>query len=97
MHVLKIVFLLVLTLAIMRAASWLLGWLTFRFAKVSKVPSALIGNALVLGLFAVFLIWNSMPGEPFDVEAAVFGAVVCGVYLLVDLKWCLWDKRSVKE
>lgn len=97
MHVLKVTFLLVLTLAIMRGASWLLGWLTYRFAKVSKVPSTLIGNALALGLFVAFLIWNLMPGEPFDVEATVFGVVVFGVYQLVDLKWCLWDKRPVKK
>ena len=97
MHVLKVTLLLVLTLAIMRGASWLLGWLTFRLGKVSKRPSTLIGNALALGLFVAFLIWNLMPGEPFDTEATIFGVVVFAVYQLIDLKWCLWDRSPANE
>ncbi len=97
MHVLKITLLLVLTLAIMRGASWLIGWLAFRLGKVPKMPSTLVGNALAFGLFVAFLIWNLMPGEPFDVEAAVFGVVVFGVYQLIDLKWCLWHRSPTRE
>jgi hypothetical protein len=97
MHFLKVSLLLILTLAIMRGASWLLGWLAFRLGRLSKIPSTLVGNALALGLFMAFLIWNLMPGEPFDVEATVFGVVVFGVYQLIDLRWCLWDRSPAKE
>jgi hypothetical protein len=97
MHVLKVTLLLILTLAIMRGASWLLGWLTFRIGKASKTSSTLVGNALALGLFVAFLIWNLMPGEPFDVEATVFGLVVFSVYQVIDLKWCLWDRSLAKQ
>lgn len=97
MHVLKVTLLLVLTLAVMRAASWLLGWVTFRLGRVPKIPSTLVGNALALALFVAFLIWNLMPGEPFDVEATVFGVAVFGVYQLLDLKWCVWTGRRRKS
>ena len=97
MHVLKVISLLILTLALMRGASWLLGWLAFRFATLSQVPSTLVGNALALGLFVAVLVWNLMPGEPFDFGAAVFGVVVFGLCQLIDLKWCLWGGESAKE
>jgi hypothetical protein len=97
MHVLKVTLLLIVTLAIMRGASWLLGWLTFRLGKVSKIRSTLVGNALALGLFVAFLIWNLMPGEQFDLEATVFGVVVFGVYQLLDLKWCPWGRSPARE
>jgi hypothetical protein len=93
MHVLKVTFLLILTLAIMRGGSWLLGWAAFRLAKLSKISSTLVGNVLALGLFVGFLIGNLMPDEPFDIAAAVFGVVVFGVYQLIDLKWCPWGRQ----
>jgi hypothetical protein len=93
MHFLKVTLLLILTLAVMRTGSWLLGWASFRLGKLSRIPSTLVGNGLALGLFVAFLVWNLMPGEPFDVEALGFGIGVFGVYQLLDLKWCLWDRR----
>jgi hypothetical protein len=97
MHALKVTLLLAITLATMRGVSWLLGWMTFRFGKVSRIRSTLVGNALALGLFVAFLIWNLMPGEPFDIEATVFGVIVFGLYQLLDLKWCPWGRSPAKE
>lgn len=93
MHLLKVLLLLCLTLAAMRVASWLFGWLCHRFAGRSRLASTLLGNLLGLVLFVVLQFWNLMPGEPVDLAAMVFGVVVFGVYQMVDLKWCLWDKR----
>lgn len=97
MHILKVTLLLLLTLLLMRGASWLLGWVAYRLGKFSRIPSTLVGNALALGLFVAFLIWNLRPGEPFDVEATVFGVVVFGVFQLVDLRWCFWCRSRAKE
>ena len=96
MHFLKVTFLLVLTLGIMRVASWTLGWLSFRLARASQLGSTLIGNIGGLGLFIAFLSWNLMPGEPFDFEATLFGVVVFAIYQALDLKWCLWGARRKK-
>ena len=93
-HWLKVIFLLVLTLAVMRLASWTLGWLAFRLAKVPHRLSTWIGNLAALSLFVGFVVWNLAPGEPFDVEATVFGVVVYAIFQAVDLKWCLWGARQ---
>jgi hypothetical protein len=92
MHALKIAFLLLLTLAVMRGASWLLGWLAFRFAGAPRNASTFLGNGVACGLFTAAQFWNRMPGEPIDLAALVFGAVVFGVYQLLDLRWCPWGR-----
>lgn len=92
MHVVKVASLLVLTLAVMRGGSWLIGWMAFRFAKTSVLPSTLIGNASAFGLFIGFLMVTAMSGEVLDRDAAVFGLVVFGVYQLIDLKWWPWRR-----
>ncbi len=93
MHVLKLICLLLLTLAIMRVVSWALGWLSFRFGRLSRRPSTLIGNAGSFLLFAGFLWRDTLPGEPFDSAALVFALVTFSVFQIIDLKWCWWDPR----
>lgn len=92
MHLLKLALLLIVLLLVMRSVSWLLGWLSFRFLKLSRILSTIVGNTLAFCLFVGLLVWNQMPGEPFDVEAVIFGAVVFGFCQLLDLKWGPWGR-----
>lgn len=94
MHSVKVAFLLVLTLAVMRSGSWLVGWAAFRLTQAPALASTLVGNTVAFGLFLVFLLWNAMPGEALDIEATIFGAVVFGVFQLIDLKWQPWRRRA---
>ena len=89
MHTLKVVALLLLTLLVMRCVSWALGWGLSR-AGANPRTSALLANVSALAIFAGFIAWNLMPGEPFDYAAFTFGVVVYAVWLLVDLKWRPW-------
>jgi hypothetical protein len=87
MHVLKVLFLLALTLAIMRLVSWtflwLLGWVVNREAVYLCAAS----NVLALCAFAAFLVVDAVPGELLDLRALAFGVIVFGVFLGVDLRW----------
>lgn len=94
MHVLKVGALLLLTVAAMRAVSWALGWGLARAAGLGVVSSALVANAVALGLFTGFIVWNLLPGEPFDYAAFGFGVVVYFFCVVVDLKWRPWDRRE---
>ena len=95
MHTLKVALELLLTLAVMRAISWGLGWALFRVAKARPLPGALIANAVALACFVAFVVWNLAPGEPFDYEASAFGVGVYVLYLLIDLKWRPWAASEV--
>ena len=87
MHAVKVVLLLLLTLAVMRVASWSLGWLLERFAGTTRLWSAVISNAAALMVFAGFLVAQGMPGELIDVSALTFGVIVFTTYALIDIGW----------
>ncbi len=92
MHALKVVLLLLLTLAVMRAVSWLIGWGIFRVRKRTGLWALLVANVLALAAYAGFLIWNAMPGELMDYAALAFGGIVYAVCFLTDLKWRPWER-----
>jgi hypothetical protein len=93
MHIAKLISLVLLTVIVMRVTSWLLGWLLAKLLRRATWPVALASNLVGLALFAAFLWWNLMPGEPFDTGALVFGAIVFGVCFGADALWCPWWKR----
>lgn len=94
MHSLKVALLLILTVAAMRGGSWLLGWLSYRLGHLRRRSSTALGNGLALALFVGYLTWDLLPGEPFDVEATLFGLVTFGLFHLLDLRWCPWDRAG---
>ncbi len=91
MHTLKLVVLVLLTVAVMRLASWLIGWLLSRLFKRNSVFLLFSASLLAFGCFVVFLMVNRIPGEFLDFEALTFGAIVFGICFATDLKWCPWS------
>lgn len=63
MHVAKVVLLLLLTLAVMRVASWSFGWLLKRFAGTKRLWTALLSNSVALMAFAGVLVTQRIPGR----------------------------------
>jgi hypothetical protein len=94
MRAVKIVLELLLTLAVMRSISWTLGWLLSRVWRTETWRGALIANVVALAVFTAFLVWNLVPGEPFDREAFAFGLVVYLLFFLADLKWRPWNRAK---
>jgi hypothetical protein len=92
MHVAKVVLLLLLTLAVMRVASWSLGWLLNRFAGTKRLWTALLSNGVALMAFAGVLVTQRIPGEMIDASALTFGVVVFTAYALIDIRWTGWGK-----
>jgi hypothetical protein len=90
MHAVKVALLLVLTLAVMRSGSWIVGWLMCRALRKTSFWSSLASNLICLTVFAGLLFWNLMPGEGFDYAALAFGAVVYTLCLVMDLRWRPW-------
>lgn len=80
----KIVALLVITLAAMRASSWAFAWMLAKVwaGRVRAVAIAANGAAF-LG-FVLLLQYNLMPGEGMDWTAIGFGAVVYSLYAASD-------------
>lgn len=93
MHALKLVGLVLLTLAAMRLVSWGVGWCLGRMLRRHTVPVRVGANVGALGIFAGFLVLNRVPDELLDLEALVFGVIVYGVYTGIDLKWWPWTRR----
>lgn len=91
---LRLFVLLLLTLAAMRAGSWALGWALAKLAHAEARFTSAVSNAVAFLLFIGLLLWNLYPGEPVDIAAVVFGAVVFGVYGLTDLYWRPWKARG---
>jgi hypothetical protein len=91
LHILKVALLVLLTLAVMRAVSWGVGWVVARAWRTRPAPIALAANATSLAAFAAFLVWNLMPGEPFDYAPLAFGVVVYLACFLADLWWRPWQ------
>jgi hypothetical protein len=87
MHVLKVALLIVVTIAIMRVASWsilfLIGWIWRR----DSVHLRLASNVLALCAFAAYLVADHMPGEFIDRQALTFGAIVFGSCFAIDAVW----------
>jgi len=71
MHAVKILFLLLLTLAAMRVASWLCLWLLRRVLKRDAAWLPLGANLLALCAFAALLRLDAVPGELLDFRALV--------------------------
>jgi hypothetical protein len=94
MHVAKVVLLVLLTLAVMRVASWSLGWLLNRFAGTKRLWTALLSNGVALMAFAGVLVAQRMPGEMIDVSALTFGVIVFAAYALIDIRWARWGKNG---
>ncbi len=84
---LKISFLLLSTLALMRLCSWMLRWLILRTRHVNARLALIISNLIAFGLFLLLLYSQWEPGEPFDMAAAVFAAAVFLVYGILDAYW----------
>jgi|GEM_PF-2411796 len=93
MHSLKIVILVALTLAAMRASSWFLLWLLVRLSKRDSIWLRLTANVLALGVFVGLLVAESVPGELLDLSALVFGVVTFGACFGLD-RW--WLPRCLK-
>lgn len=96
MHIAKLVLYVILTIAVMRGVSWLFGWLLNVLLHSRVWASALSANFAGLAAFVVFLRFNQMPDEPFDLDALIFGFVIFGVCFAVDLKWSPW-KRPLRS
>lgn len=80
----KIFALLVLTLAAMRASSWVLGWLLSKlWAGRARAVAVLANGAAFIG-YLLLLQYNLMPGEGMDWTAIGFGAVVYSLYAASD-------------
>jgi len=94
MHAAKVVLLWLLTLAVMRVASWSLGWLLNRFAGTKRLWTALLSNGVALMAFAGVLVTQRIPGEMIDASALTFGVVVFTAYALIDIRWTRWGKKA---
>ncbi len=97
MHAAKVILLLLLTLAVMRVASWSLGWLLKHLTKTRRLWIAVISNALALGVFACLLVTQRVPGELIDPSALTFGILVFTVYALIDVRWTRWGKKESSD
>jgi hypothetical protein len=87
MHLLKILVLLLLTVAVMRLVSWSLLWLLGRVSRRDSIYPRLASNVLALCAFAAFLVVDSVPGETLDLQALAFGVVVFGIFFGLDARW----------
>ena len=63
MHAVKVILLLLLTLAIMRFVSWALGWLLKHGTKAKPLWIAVISNAVALTAFACLLVTQRLPAS----------------------------------
>jgi hypothetical protein len=91
---LRLCVLVLLTLAVMRAASWALAWMLSRFTRARPRTVAVIANLVAFATFCVILNANLVPGEPVDWAALVFGLIVFALYALLDLYWRPWPLRA---
>ena len=97
MHAVKVGLLLIITLAVMRLASWIVGWAMCRALGRTSFWSSLASNLVCLMAFAGLLRWNLMPGEDLDHTALAFGAVVYALCLAADLRWRPWRSRGASQ
>jgi hypothetical protein len=97
MHLAKVILLLLLTLVVMRAASWSLGWLLRRLTGAKRLWIALLSNTVALIAFAGVLVTQRIPGELIDWSALTFGVVVFTMCALIDIRWTHWSKKQFSE
>lgn len=97
MHTAKVILLVLLTLAVMRAAGWSLGWLLHRYAATRRGSTAVLSNAGAFAIFTAALIQQRMPGEWLDPAGATFGAVVFTLFALADLRWGRWGRSGTER
>ena len=90
----RLVLLVLLTLGVMRAGSWILGWILSKLSRAGARFATIASNALAFLLFVGLLLWNLYPGEPLDLSAVIFAAVVYGIYGFTDLYWRPWKSRA---
>lgn len=86
--------LLILTLLVMRLASWAVGWVLGRILRRESKGVRLAANVIGLAGFAGFLIHDRLPGETIDRAALVFGIAVFAIFSLVDWWWWPWRRRG---
>ncbi len=94
MRWLKIGALLVITLAVMRAISWALGWAMIRLVGADARIAAVVSNTVACTAFVLLLYFSLLPGEPMDFAAAAFGVVVFGIYTAWDLFRSPWRPKT---
>ncbi len=97
MHAAKVILLVLLTLAVMRAASWSLGWLLKRSTKAKRLWIAVMSNAVALSVYGCFLVTQRIPGEFVDLSALTFGILVFSIYALIDIRWTKWGKAESSD
>lgn len=85
--------LILLTLAVMRLASWFFYWISSRLLRRDSIRLRLFSNLVAFCIFAAFLYIDRLPGEFLDIRAFIFGLLVFGFYCAVD---CRWLPRFVK-
>jgi hypothetical protein len=76
MHLLKVAFLVLLTLAFMRLCSWAVGWALFKLSPLTRTRAFVVANLLCFVTFVAYLYLSLERGEPIDPMAIVFGAIV---------------------
>jgi hypothetical protein len=94
LHWLKVAFLIFLTLLIMRLLSWIPMWSLQKLKILSSRKFAFLCNVFALIMFVVFLQVQSMPGEPIDSAAIIFGVAVYLFFFIIDLYWLPWKCTS---
>jgi hypothetical protein len=92
MHTLNLILLLLGAIVVMRAVSWLLGWVLCRLWKRTVRCALLAANLLALAIFVGFLAADWEPGEPMDYDELIFGGGVYAVFFLLDLMWVPWKR-----
>lgn len=75
MHAVKVILLLLLTLAMMRVASWSLGWVLKNYTKSTWFWIAITSNISVLIAVACILVTQQIPDEFIVPPALVPGRV----------------------
>ena len=86
MRVSRVILLLLLTLAVMRVASWSPGWLLKHHTGTKRLWIPVVSNAGVL-------VTQRIPGELIDLSALTFGVAVFTTYTLINIRWTNWGKR----
>lgn len=90
MKYLKLLALLMVVLAGMRLGSWIIGWILAKATPIRAKSVSIFANLAAFAVFAVLLVRDLMPGEPVDVAALVFGAVVFSACFWTDRYWRPW-------
>jgi hypothetical protein len=87
---LKICTLLLIVLAAIRAGSWGLEWVLGKFTPIRAGAIYIAANLAAFGLFAFYLWWDLLPGEPIDPAALIFGLIVFAACCAGDFFWNPW-------